>query len=266
MARKTIIFWLIVIFFVTFFSSVIYMNQAKGYFIFSTPELNQTYISFRFDDALSSQAQAYSLLKENNMTGSIYVITSKPDSNIEWEKKYYLGWDKIVNVSSFMEIGSHTRNHTNLIYSRDLENEINGSKKDLAEKGINASTFVYPGGNYNTQTIKKVEENYKCASTQDVGTNSIPLRTHLLKDFTFRASNDLGTIKRAIKPGKWNIITFHDIGNLSDVKIEGLYGGVARQNAVSFEFFKEVVQYVKENNISVITIKEGCERFGDGKE
>jgi len=261
MIKKTVIFWVLVLLIVSSFSFAIYLNQAKAYFIFSTPELNQTYVSFRLDDALKSQLQAIYLLEENNMTGSIYPITSKPDSNIGWEKDYYLNWTELQNLSSFMEIGSHTRTHANLIYARNLEEEVVQSKLDLEKEGFNVSTFVYPGGSYSSRVIRIVEDNYACASTQDVGTNSIPLRDHLLKDFTFRASSDLNTVKRAINPGKWNIITFHDIGNLSDVPLEGLYKGIAKQNSVSFEFFKQVVDYVKENNMTIISINEGCELF-----
>lgn len=243
----------------------IYLNQKHGYFIFNYPSFNETYVSFRFDDGLKSQKESFKILKENNMTGSVYIITSKPNSEIDWEKEYYLNWSEIEEISTFMEIGSHTNTHPDLTIDPYFEKEIIESKKILEEKGFEVKTFVYPGGKYNPKVIKIVEENYECASTQDVGTNVNPIRPHLLKDFTFRSSNNKDTLKRVIKKGRWNILTFHDIGNFSEVKVNGIYKYTIKQNAIPLELFEQIVDYVKENKIKVITISEGCDMFKNEK-
>lgn len=240
---------------------VLYLNQTHGFFIISTPTFNETYVSFRFDDGLKSQMQAFYILEKYNMTGSVYIITSKPDSDITWEKQYYLNWSEIRNISSFLEVGSHTITHINLITYADADKEIIESKDNLIKQGFNVSTFVYPGGNYNKRVIDLVNENYECASTQDVGTNFLPIRPHLLKDFTFRSGNTNAAIPRVIKEGKWNILTFHDIGILNDSNMPKLYYNIAQENAISPEYFESIVKYVKEKNITVITIKEGCDMF-----
>lgn len=242
---------------------VLSLNQLYGYFIFSKPYFNETYVSLRFDDGLKSQLRAFSLLKEYNLTGSMYIITDKPDTLIEWEKEYYLSWEEIRNLSNFMEIGSHSSSHPDLTKIKDYKSEIAGSKKTLEERGFNVTTFVYPAGNYNPQIIEEARKNYDCASTQDVGTNYPPIRPLLLKDFTMRSLNDIDTAKRVIKKGKWNILTFHDIGKI-DGNLPSSYNSVADYNSLDLETFKSILDHLKKENIKVITITEGCEIFKNG--
>lgn len=252
---------MILIVFIIFLSGfIIYLNQSMGFFIFSKPYFNQTYISFRFDDGLVSQQKAFDILMENNFTGSVYIISSKLNTS-SLDKNYYLNLTQLDSIKSFMEIGSHSFTHTDLIYSRNYEYEIFESKKQLEEYGFNITTFVYPGGNYNSRVMRAVSKSYNCASTQDVGTNWMPLREYLLKDFTFRSNSDIQTLQRVIKIGKWNILTFHDIGQFNESSVPLLYGKIAKSNSVSLDFFKEVVDYVKENNMTVISISEGCRLF-----
>ncbi|MEM4719335.1 MAG: polysaccharide deacetylase family protein [Candidatus Pacearchaeota archaeon] len=115
---------------------LVYLNQEQGYFIFSTTKMNETYVSFRFDDGLKSQKEAFKILKENNITGSVYIITSKSNSTINWEKNYYLNWEEIEEISEFMEIGSHTLSHRDLTFLpfSEAKKEIEESKKILEEK------------------------------------------------------------------------------------------------------------------------------------
>jgi len=243
------------------FGVIIYLNQYYGFFMFSKPYFNKTYVSLRFDDGLISQKAAFEILRENNLTGSMYIITDKPSSNILWEKEYYLNWSDIQNLSSFMEVGSHSKTHADLTKTPAYKKEIIESKQDLLKHGINATTFVYPGGNYNHDVVVAVEENYDCASTQDIGTNWIPIRPHLLKDFTFRDGNSNETFSRVIKEGKWNILTFHDIGEFDTKRMPYVFSKVAEGNSITPEFFESLVKYLKENNIEVITIADGCKKF-----
>ena len=65
-------------------------------------------------------------------------------------------------------------------------------------------------------------------------------------------------VKRVIRPNAWIILTFHDVG-----KPEGnfsVYEKIAMENnAISVDFFEQILKYLKESKIEVITIKEGCE-------
>jgi peptidoglycan/xylan/chitin deacetylase (PgdA/CDA1 family) len=261
MKKSILTFAIFIIILSTIYGIFIYLNQNHGFFIISSQNLNETYVSLRFDDALKSQKEAFELLKKYNFTGSVYVSTKKPESGNEWEKSYYLSWNEIKEISSFMEIGSHSKSHRDLTKIKDYTNEVIESKEKLQKEGYESSTFVYPGGNYNRQIIKVVEQNYKCASTQDVGTNSLPTKPHLLKDFTLRSYNDIETIKRVIKKNSWTILTFHDIGDITANNMSLAYKTVAESNKIDLYFLEDILRYLKENNIKVITIAEGCDKI-----
>lgn len=255
---KILILYLIVL---SSVSIIMIMNQNLGYLIFSSENLNTTYVSLRFDDGLKSQIQAFDLLREYNLTGSVYIIPNKLNSSIDWEKNYYLNPEELKKVSDFLEIGAHTKTHVDLIRNPKYKQEIIESKQLLEKENFTIKTFVYPGGNYNPEVISEVMNNFECASTQDIGTNYLPINPYLLKDFTLRNYNSFETAKRVIKKNSWNIITFHDIGSIEKEEIPESYKKVANSNSFSLEEFKKIIIYLKQNNITVITIEDGCKKF-----
>jgi peptidoglycan/xylan/chitin deacetylase (PgdA/CDA1 family) len=169
----------------------------------------------------------------------------------------YMSWDDVEKISEVMEIGGHTVHHAdlkNLRTVQDYEKEIGDDFITLKEKGFNVRTFVYPYGNYNKTAINVVKKYYKGASTQDVGVNTRDSNPFLLKDFTIRSFNSINDIKRVIIPGTWIILTFHDVG-----KPHPLAPSAVKSNAISVEFFEEILKWLEEINVEVITIAEGCE-------
>jgi len=229
----------------------IYLNQFYGWFIFKTPSFDDTYVSLRFDDGWESQLNAYELLKKYNLTGSLYIISGFMGN------EGYMTWDDVEKVSELMEIGGHTVHHAdlkNLRTLQDYEKEIGDDFRTLKEKGFNVRTFVYPYGNYNKTAINVVKKYYKGASTQDVGVNTQDSNPFLLKDFTIRSFNSINDIKRVIMPGTWIILTFHDVG-----EPHRLAPSAVKSNAISVEFFEEILKWLKEIDVEIITIAEGCD-------
>ena len=242
---------------VTLLAVAIYLNQFYGWFVYKTPGFDDTYVSLRFDDGWESQLNAYELLKEYNLKGSIYIISGFMGN------EGYMSWEDVEKVSEIMEIGGHTVHHAdlkNLRTSQDYEKEIGDDFRTLSEKGFKVKTFVYPYGNYNRTAVNVVKRYYIGASTQDIGSNTQNADPFLLKDFTIRSFNSLKDIKRVIIPGTWNILTFHDVGEPHPLAPSAVKG-----NAVSVEFFEEILKWLKENDIKVITIACGCEMLRDYK-
>jgi peptidoglycan/xylan/chitin deacetylase (PgdA/CDA1 family) len=239
-----------VILFILFFT--LYMNQVYGWFVMSEGDFDQTYVSLRFDDGWKSQMNAYYSLKQNNLSGSLYIISDFVG------KEGYMDWNDIGKASEIMEIGGHTRTHADLNIITDYESEISYNYESLKEKGFNPISFVYPYGNYNKNSVEFVKKYYFCASTQDIGVNTRKSDKYLLKDFTLRKGNDLNDVKRIIKNNSWVILTFHDVGEPAISAPSAV-----RNNAVSVSFFDSILKYLKENKIKVITIKEGCSLLGD---
>jgi len=214
----------------------------------SSGDFNETYISLRFDDGWKSQLNAYELLKKYNLTGSIYIVSDFMG------KEGYMNWKDVEMINDTMEIGGHTKTHADLRIVPNYEEEIVENYNELKNRGFNPKTFVYPYGNYNSDSLKVVKKYYICASTQDVGVNNKKTDKYLLRDFTLRKDNDIEDVKGAIKNNTWIILTFHDVGEPSSNAPTAV-----KNNAVSVEFFEEILKYIKENNIKVIKIEEGCE-------
>jgi peptidoglycan/xylan/chitin deacetylase (PgdA/CDA1 family) len=240
--------------------AVAYLNTQYGFFMFPRGNFDDTYVTLKFDDGLKSQKKAFELVERYGLTGTACIITSKPDSPIEWERQYYLDWQEIRDVSRFMEIASHSRTHSDLTCDGNYRDEIRASKADLERRGFVVTTFTYPAGMFDSRSIGEVQRTYLGACTQDVGVNDAPITPHLLKGFTIRR-NSLATLRRAIKNNTWNILTFHDIGYDENPGLPRLYQEVARRNSIDIGFFESVLQYLKQNDIKVITIHDGCERF-----
>jgi hypothetical protein len=123
------------------------------------------------------------------------------------------------------------------------------------------STFVYPGGNYDFPIVRVAQQNFDCACSQNVGINGVPISPYLLKGFTLRSNNNFETAKRVIKPGKWNILTFHDIGQVDIPGAPKIFNKVVKSNSFDVDEFEKILVYLNENNIKVITIKEGCDKL-----
>lgn len=231
---------------------ILYLNQFYGWFIISSPSFSETYVSLRFDDGWKSQLSACELLKKYNLPSSIYII-----SGFVGKKPGYMDWPDVKKASEVMEIGGHTKDHAdlrNLKTTQEFEEQIGDDFRTLTGKGFNVKTFVYPYGNYNKSAISVVKKYYLGASTQDVGVCTRETNVYLLKDFTIRSFNNLQHIKRTIKPGTWTILTFHDVGEPYPTTPSAV-----KNNAVSVQLFEEILQWLKESNIKVITVAEGCE-------
>jgi peptidoglycan/xylan/chitin deacetylase (PgdA/CDA1 family) len=233
----------------------LYLNQFYGWFVFKTPSFDDTYVSLRFDDGWESQLNAYELLKKYNLTGSIYIISGFMG------EEGYMSWEDVEELSEIMEIGGHTVHHAdlkNLSTLEDYEEEIGSDFRTLKKKGFKVKTFVYPYGNYNMTAVNVVKKYYIGASTQDVGVNTKGANPFLLKDFTIRSFNSVRDVKRVIVPGTWTILTFHDVGEPHPRAPSAVKG-----NAVSVEFFEEILKWLNETPIEVITVAEGCEMLED---
>jgi len=123
---------------------------------------------------------AYPLLRERNMPATLSIYTSFIGScraALKWEQLHELV------ASGWIEIASHSTNHTNLTkeykgetpeqFAARRQVEIEGSKRLLEEKlGVSVLTFVYPGGNRNTETDELVQKaGYHAALTIYDGPN-----------------------------------------------------------------------------------------------
>lgn len=171
----------------------------NGYSFLTLDELNRDISSnnlpskavvLTFDDGYSDNfSEALPLLKKYNAVGTFFIITGKIGQN------EYMTKDQVVDLStSGNEIGSHTINHLDLatLKGAALTKEITQSKTDLealVQKPV--SSFCYPSGKYNDETVKAVQAaGYKMAVTTHPSTGIISLDS-LLTIARYRISESM---------------------------------------------------------------------------
>lgn len=125
-----------------------------------------------FDDGYKDVLEnAMPALKENNATGTVFIIVNKVGTG------GYLSWDDIRTLKNTgWEIGSHTLNHPNLtqVDTETARQEITESKAIIEKEiGTTVESFCYPAGRYNEDTINMVRDaGYKYATTTVNGFNN----------------------------------------------------------------------------------------------
>lgn len=128
------------------------INELKNYLLINSP-IPQKSILITFDDGyMDNYSNAFPILKELNMTATIFCITSDLDGS------YYLSKEAIKEMSQYgIDFESHTVTHPHLdkmAYDLQLK-ELKESKKTLeAITGKEVISIAYPFGDFNDDTVK----------------------------------------------------------------------------------------------------------------
>lgn len=198
-------------------------------------------ISFTFDDGLDNAYQyAAPTLQKYGLTGTNYVITgcvgmsSTPNTCRADKDKSYMTWEQIQALQNTYgwEIASHTVHHyclassaaedkfdcqKNYLTTAQIDAELGGSKKALADHGINATDLSVPYGDYNPTVIAEVAKYYaSMRGFQDQNYNEWPYNDYLLNDvMVMERKTTVADIEARIDAGiankTWTILTFHSI-------------------------------------------------------
>lgn len=118
-------------------------------------------IVLTFDDGyLDAYTNAYSILKEHNMTATFYIIRDYVGSS-EYMTQSQI--DELKN--SGFEIGSHTLSHPDL-----TKTDLVDAQEQITNSKLSATSFCYPSGRYDATTIKLVKDaGYETAVTTKFG-------------------------------------------------------------------------------------------------
>ncbi|WP_160688723.1 polysaccharide deacetylase family protein [Clostridium sp. C2-6-12] len=132
------------------------MKQLEDYILNNSP-IPEKSILITFDDGyMDNYYNAFPILKEFNMTATIFCITSELDGS------YYLSKEAIKEISDYgIDIESHTVTHPHLNklkYDKQLE-ELLESKKTLEGiTGKEITSIAYPFGDFDDNSVKAAKE------------------------------------------------------------------------------------------------------------
>jgi len=203
-----------------------------------------------FDDAPKSHYSFVApLLKKYGFDATFYVCEFPPDYS---DTSKYMSWAEIKRLSDMgFEIGNHTRNHAhvNKLKTDSLQAEIRYIEKKCDSLHIQKPTsFAYPG--YSTST--KALETFKSMgyATARIGGDTVyhPLadNPYYVPSFSTAGTDKekvLGFIQQA-KNGNIVVLTIHGVPDLP-------HPWVTTPPAL----FEEYLQYLKENNYIVISMR-----------
>jgi peptidoglycan/xylan/chitin deacetylase (PgdA/CDA1 family) len=215
--------------------------------------LSQGIVSLDFDDGwLTTYQNAIPILNAAGFKSTQYIISGDLGNTADG---YVSSGDVLAMQSSGHEIGAHSRTHAHLTQLSDseLQNEISGSRQDLLAIGANpVVSFAYPYGETNS-TVMSVAKNagYTGARGIDFGLNDKNTDSYNLVAKPVDFGTSLDTVKvwveDAILNKKWLILFFHNIDNSGE------------QYSTTPANLQAIVDYLKDNNIKVVTNSEGVQ-------
>ena len=211
---------------------------------------NGPLVSFNFDDGfISAYEYGIPIINAAGFPVSMYVITG--DLSSPYPGQMSLEQVKALEAAG-NEIGAHTRTHpylTDISQAQALE-EICGSRFDLLNAGVHATTFSYPEGS-STPMIEDVVRSagFLAARNTKAGLDHAATDPFELRSYQVTARSSFSEVRsvidQAITHKEWLILSFHRIDE------EG--------NAVSVphQLIQQIVSYVKEQKVPVVTNAQG---------
>lgn len=170
------------------------------------------------------------------------------------EEKEFMSWKQIRELhKKGFEIGNHTGHHKNLtkLSPEDIKKEVSYIDEKCKEFGIpKPIALAYPGNRYDTISQRVLKEmGYRFARTGGAKYYKVNEDSKLaIPSYTVISSDKYKTrTMKALKDLKGEevlVLTFHGVPDI-----------LHPDYSTSIDFLKEILQYLKENNIRVMAMK-----------
>ena len=157
------------------------LMRKMGYQTINFSDLNKNITKKKFiitfDDGYENLiTNVFPILKKLEFSATCFVVTNMlnkynvwDENRSDYKKMKLMNIDQIYEwVSNGFEIGSHTKDHldlTSLDINKKKEQIIDSKNFINQSLGIKITSFAYPFGSFDDETIKIVQENYKYAVT-----------------------------------------------------------------------------------------------------
>ena len=222
-----------------------------------TITFKNTVVSLTFDDGDADNYAVRSMLKDNNLRATFYIVSGFTNTN------GYMTDDQVRDLyNDGNEIGGHTLNHVNLPDFRgaDLDREVCDDRSNLLAYGFDVVSFAYPYGHFDDVSRQAVINcGYSNARGVSGGPDTIPpLDAHDLKAMPYIvADTRLPKMIRYVTEvendgGGWVIFVFHHVCDGCD------------QYAIKLDTFSEFANWLGEQQSNGLVVKTVGEVI-DGK-
>lgn len=217
--------------------------------------LKNTVVSLTFDDGDADNYSVRSVLAENNLHATFYVVSGFTNSN------GYMTENQLRDLyNDGNEIGGHTLDHAKLteVRGEDLKREVCQDRSNLTAYGFNVTSFAYPFGHYDDEAKQVVLDcGYGNARGVSGGSENIPpADAYALRAMPYIVSDTrfpkmVRYVTEVEKDGGgWVIFVFHHVCDGCD------------QYAVNPETFSKFAQWLGEQQSNGLVIKTVGEVIG----
>jgi peptidoglycan/xylan/chitin deacetylase (PgdA/CDA1 family) len=211
-------------------------------------------VTFNFDDGYRSAfAVGMPILESAGFKTTHYIVHNRI---AQWG---YMDHAEILQLqSNGHEIGAHSLTHSILteLPLEEARKEIVGSMEELHNMGIvKVSSFSYPDGYFSDAIANLVKEaGYTSARITNPGLNDKTTDPYTLLYLGMNAETSFDTVKQkideAIEKKKWLIMVFHKVDE-------------SGYENVTSDFLQKTVDYIKENQVPVVTTTQGLYVLGN---
>ena len=215
--------------------------------LYSAPAMDQGYVAVTFDDSLASHhSEAYRVLSEHGIAGSVATITGSVGSD------GHLSLDQMDEMKADgWEFASHTVNHTSLLgmNADRLREEVVGAQNWLRDHGFEAGAnhLVYPHGAFDRRTYRFASRHHDAAyayvGAEGAGTGRIFDPHTVSRGNAADVAMATKMVDRGVAYNELVAFTFHRIGD----------GGSL---SVSVEDFERFAAHVAESDATVVTLSQ----------
>ena len=141
--------------------------ERLAYYVANEEKLPTNACIMNFDDGGSSQYHnTLCTLNEFKIPATFYIATDNIGT-----RDYYMKNSEVDNLYNIgHDLGAHSLTHAHLskLTIEGQENEIFGSKIELENKGYNVSTFAYPYGEFNLDTLDILRDSEEFVLIRDI--------------------------------------------------------------------------------------------------
>ena len=213
-----------------------------------TVTFNNTVVSLTFDDGDADNYSVRSILAENNLHATFYVVSGFTNSN------GYMTDDQLRDLyNDGNEIGGHTLSHVKLsdVRGEELKREVCQDRSNLTAYGFEVTSFAYPFGHYDDEAKQVVMDcGYGNARGISDGPETLPpVNGYGLRAMPYIVSDTrLPKMMRYVTEvenngGGWVIFIFHHVCNDCD------------KFTIKPEAFSQFAQWLDEQQSNGLVIK-----------
>jgi peptidoglycan/xylan/chitin deacetylase (PgdA/CDA1 family) len=214
-----------------------------------------TVVSLTFDDGDADNYSVRSVLAENNLKATFYVVSGFTNTS------GYMTDEQLRDLySDGNEIGGHTLSHIKLseVRGEELKREVCQDRENLISYGLEVTSFAYPFGHFDEAAKQVVKDcGYGNARSVSDGPEIIPpadayiLRAmpYIVSDTRFpKMTHYVTEVENT--GGGWSIFVFHHVCDGCD------------QYSVSLDVFTKFAQWLGEQQSNGLVVKTVGEVMG----